>query len=102
MSVRELARVHGVHRRTVRAALADSTPPPRKAPVRVAPAVGPWLEIIRAWLVADLDAPRKQRHTARRLWQRLVVGNRADGGGVVGLYARWGYEDRAAIRRRQR
>jgi len=72
VSVRELARVHGVHRRTVRAALADSTPPPRKAPVRVAPAVGPWLEIVRAWLVADLEAPRKQRHTARRVWQRLV------------------------------
>lgn len=72
MSVRELARVHGVHRRTVRAALADSTPPPRKEPVRESPAMGPWLKIIRAWLVADLVAPRKQRHTARRVWQRLV------------------------------
>ena len=72
MSVRELARVHRVHRRTVRTALTDSTPPPRKAPARVAPAIGPWLEIVRARLVADLDAPRKQRHTARRLWQRLV------------------------------
>lgn len=72
MSVRELARVHGVHRRTVRAALADSTPPPRKEPVRESPAMGPWLKIIRAWLVADLQAPRKQRHTARRVWQRLV------------------------------
>ena len=72
MSVRELARVHRVHRRTVRTALTDSTPPPRKAPARVAPAIGPWLEIVRAWLVADLDAPRKQRHTARRLWQRLM------------------------------
>ena len=72
MSVRELARVHGVHRRTVRAALADSTPPVRKVPDRVAPATGPWLTIIRAWLVADLDAPRKQRHTGRRVWQRLV------------------------------
>ena len=30
------------------------------------------LEIIREWLVADLSAPRKQRHTARRVWQRLV------------------------------
>jgi hypothetical protein len=72
VSVSDLARVHGVHRRTVRAALADSTPPPRKAPVRVALAVGPRLENIRAWLVADLDAPRKQRHTARRVWQGLV------------------------------
>jgi transposase len=72
MSVREIARVYRVHRRTVRAALADSTPPVRKVPNRVAPAVGPWLTIIRAWLVADLDAPCKQRHTGRRVWQRLV------------------------------
>jgi transposase len=27
---------------------------------------------IREWLVADQGAPRKQRHTARRIWQRLV------------------------------
>lgn len=72
MSVRELARVYGVHRRTVRAALADSTPPMRRVPVRTAPAMDPWLGIIRAWLTADLAAPRKQRHTARRIWQRLV------------------------------
>ena len=30
------------------------------------------MEIIREWLVADLSAPRKQRHTARRVWERLV------------------------------
>ena len=29
--------------------------------------------MIRAWLVADRDAPRKQRHTARRVHQRLVA-----------------------------
>ena len=72
MSVRELARVHRVHRRTVRAALADSTPPSRRVPVRTSRAMGPWLEIVTAWLVADLEAPRKQRHTSRRVWQRLV------------------------------
>ncbi len=27
---------------------------------------------IRRWLVEDLTAPRKQRHTARRVWQRLL------------------------------
>ena len=72
MSVRELSQVHRVHRRTVRAALADATPPPRKVPERVAPMLGPWLEIITAWLIVDMQAPRKQRHTARRIWQRLV------------------------------
>ena len=29
--------------------------------------------VIDGWLMADLDAPRKQRHTARRVWQRLVA-----------------------------
>ncbi|WP_183164394.1 hypothetical protein [Arthrobacter oryzae] len=53
MSVRELARVHGVHRRTVRAALEEAMPPARKTPVRKAPKLGPWEDTIRAWLIAD-------------------------------------------------
>ncbi|MBV8295963.1 MAG: IS21 family transposase [Acidimicrobiia bacterium] len=73
LSIRALAAKHRVHRRTVREALASATPPERKTPERVSPALGPWMVIIRAWLVADRDAPRKQRHTARRVWQRLVA-----------------------------
>ena len=72
LSIRALARRHGVHRRTVRAALADPTPPARKAPQRQAPVLGRHEATVRAWLTEDLDAPRKQRHTARRVWQRLV------------------------------
>lgn len=72
LSVRELARRFEVHRRTVRQALREATPPARKAPVRTAPAVGSHVDTVRGWLVADLAAPRKQRHTARRVWQRLV------------------------------
>ena len=33
----------------------------------------PWVEVIDAWLLADREVPRKQRHTARRVWQRLVA-----------------------------
>jgi transposase len=72
LSIRALAARHGVHRRTVRQALADAVPPPRKTPVRVAPVLGPHLPVIREWLTGDLGAPRKQRHTARRVWQRLL------------------------------
>jgi transposase len=72
MSIRALARRHGVHRRTVRQALADATPPARKLPDRSAPATGPYVDLVRRWLIEDLTAPRKQRHTARRIWQRLV------------------------------
>jgi len=72
LSIRALASKHRVHRRTVRQALADAVPPPRKTPVRRAPALGPHVDTIRGWLVADLEVPKKQRHTARRVWQRLL------------------------------
>ena len=73
-SIRALAGRHGVHRRTVREAVASATPPSRKNPERGSPAVGPWQATIRGWLEADVAGrvPRKQRHTARRVWQRLV------------------------------
>jgi transposase len=74
LSIRELAERHKVHRRTVRHALDGPVPPQRKSySVRPRPAIGAWVAVIDAWLLADRDAPRKQRHTARRVWQRLVA-----------------------------
>jgi transposase len=73
-SIRELADRHRVHRRTVRQALESAVPPPRKSyPRRPRPAIDPYAEVIDGWLLADRDVPRKQRHTARRVWQRLVA-----------------------------
>jgi transposase len=71
-SIRELAVRHRVHRRVVRAALADAVPPARKVPERARPVSGQWEDTVRGWLEADLSEPRKQRHTARRVWQRLL------------------------------
>ncbi len=73
VSIRDLARRHKVHRRTVRQAIAATLPPPRRPSERAAPALGPHRPTIVAWLTADLTAPRKQRHTARRVWQRALI-----------------------------
>lgn len=36
------------------------------------PVLGPYLENINSWLEDDLKSPRKQRHTAARVYRRLV------------------------------
>jgi transposase len=73
LSVRGLAVRHGVHRRAVRQALASPVPPVKRSPVgRPAPKLGPYRAVVDGWLKADRDAPRKQRHTAKRIHQRLV------------------------------
>lgn len=77
-SIRELARRYRVGRATVREALANASPPPRKVPVRVAPKVGPVRGLIDVMLREDLTAPPKQRHTAKRVWARLVDEHGAD------------------------
>ena len=72
MPVRALARKYDVHRRTVRQAIASPVPPDRKVPARAAPvreAVAGWIDEM---LREDLAAPRKQRHTARRVFERLA------------------------------
>lgn len=72
LSVRALAERYGVHRRTVRQALDNADPLPRKTPVRRSARLESLKKLIDAMLQADLDAPRKQRHTARRVLARLV------------------------------
>jgi transposase len=73
LSIRALAARHGVHRRAVRQALESAVPPAKRSPVsRPAPKLGEYRAIIDAWLIADREAPRTQRHTAKRIHQRLV------------------------------
>ena len=79
LSVRALARKYGVHRRLVREALTHAEPVPRKTPVRRSRQLEPLKEIIDGWLRADLDAPRKQRHTVTRIHARLVAEHEAAG-----------------------
>jgi hypothetical protein len=62
-----------VHRRAVRAALVSAVPPPCEPYAAVEAGDRRVGEVIEGWLVADRELPRKQRHTARRIWQRLVA-----------------------------
>lgn len=73
-SIREISRRSGWSRQAIRRALAAPAAPPRyelSAP-RPSPVMGPYLEIVRQWLADDESAPPKQRHTARRIYDRLV------------------------------
>jgi transposase len=79
LSVRALARKYGVHRRLVREALTSTEPAPRKTPVRRSPQLEPLKEVIDGWLRAELDAPRKQQHTATRIHARLFAEHGAAG-----------------------
>ncbi|MEV7663558.1 IS21 family transposase [Paenarthrobacter sp. NPDC089316] len=72
LSIRELARRHGVHRRTVRQALESAEPPERKPRRGVSHRLEPFKAAIDQMLIEDTTAPRKQRHTARRILARLL------------------------------
>lgn len=79
LSVRALAGRHGVHRRTVRQALESAAPPERKPRRGVSWRLEPFKPAIDAMLVEDTTAPRKQRHTARRILARLIEEHGAQG-----------------------
>jgi len=72
VSIRELSRRHGVARETVRAALLRAEPLSRKIPERTATRLAPFKDAIDGMLTEDLTAPKKQRHTARRVLARLA------------------------------
>ena len=105
LSIRALAERHGVHRRAVRQALVSPLPPAKRAPVeRPAPKLGPYRAVIDGWLEADREAPRKQRHTAKRIHRRLVDEHGAEVAEVdrppvrAGAQARAGLAGRGGVR----
>ena len=93
-SRREAARVFGISRETVDKCLAFSAPPGyRLSTPRPKPKLGPYLGLVDAILAADVDAPVKQRHSAKRIWERL-----RDEYGYAGGYDRV----KEAVRERRR
>ena len=70
-SIRGVARKLGIHRRMVREAIRDAVPAARKKPDRPHWKLQQLIPLIERMLEEDRKAPRKQRHTAHRIWQRL-------------------------------
>src|SRR5436309_7491338 len=65
------SRKFGIHRRMVREALTSSLPAKRKPAERACPKLGALKDFIDAILESDRKAPRRQRHTAHWIHQRL-------------------------------
>jgi transposase len=72
VSKRQILRETGMHWKTLEKILQHSRPPGyRRLKPPAKPKLGPHLDWIAAILEADKSLPRKQRHTAKRIWQRL-------------------------------
>ena len=84
MSVREASRVFGLHRDTVRKMLKYAAPPGyrRSKPPR-RPKIGPYTGVIDRILQDDLNVPKKQRHTAKRIYERLRDEHGFEGGYTI-------------------
>src|SRR5438045_3812364 len=81
LSRREAARQFGIDPRTVAKMLAFSVPPGyrrRRPPAR--PKLDPFTGIIDGILAEDEGRPRKQRHTSKRIFERLGEGPGYSGG----------------------
>lgn len=96
LSKRALQRKHGVGYRTVAAALASAWPREPKSPPKRGSRLDEYKPVIDGWLRDDLDAPRKQRHTAKRIFDRLLDEHDASGVVSYGMV-----RDYVAIRRRE-
>ena len=73
MSGRAIERKYRVGRRTIIKALSSAWPEPRKKPPRRPSKLDRFKPAIDEILRADLDAPRKQRHTITRIYARLIA-----------------------------
>ena len=84
ISQREAARPFGLSRQTVKKLLAYSIPPgyARKKPV-ARPKLRPWLGLIGQILEDDPQQPKKQRHTAKRIYGRLKEEHAFTGGYTI-------------------
>src|ERR1700679_2502746 len=83
-SERAVALEFGISRETVRKMLRYAVPPgyQRQQPVK-RPKLGPWLGAIDAILEDDKRRPTRQRHTAKRIFERLRAEHAFSGGYTI-------------------
>lgn len=79
MTKRAVMRKYGVGHPTVQNALESAWPRPRKKLPPRPTRLDPYKPLIDQMLRTDLDAPRKQRHTAKRVFDRLLEEHQAHG-----------------------
>ena len=71
-SKRSIRRDYGVGAETLEKILANTEPPGyRRSAPRPKTKLGPYLPVIEEILASDRDAPPKQHHTAKRIFERL-------------------------------
>lgn len=84
MSRRQAARVFGIDPKTVAKMLRFSVPPGyRRSKPAARPKLDPLAPVIDQILVEDESRPRKQRHTARRIFERLKAEHGFAGGETI-------------------
>ncbi len=93
-SIRRIRRETGHHRKTIRKALKGLEPKYRRQKRPRQPVMDPVAPIVEKWLKEDENRPRRQRHTAHRVYARLVEEH--DFGGAESTVRRWVREWRAA------
>jgi transposase len=80
LSKRAACKEYSIHWDTLAKILEHAEPPGyQQAQPRPKPKIGPFLPIIHKILKEDRQAPRKQRHTAKRIFDRLVAEHQFDG-----------------------
>lgn len=79
VSQREIQRETGMHWETVKKILDHPIPPPFKKSPRAKPKIGPYLDQIKSILESDKALPKKQRHTAKRIFE-VIKENGYQGG----------------------
>jgi len=75
VSIRQIQRETGLHHEKIRKILSHSSPPRLACPPRAKPKIGPYPERIAAILEVDRESglPKKQRHTAKWIFERIRI-----------------------------